>query len=69
MAETTLTRSGDFCFTKALVNGISKPKSMRAVIQHNLSWFNHFIWGDPLPDFTTPEVPKKETPEKKAAGD
>jgi hypothetical protein len=37
---------------------------MRAVMQHNLSWFNHYIWGDPLPDFTAPEVPKKD--EKKA---
>jgi hypothetical protein len=28
-------------------------------MQHNLSWFNHYIWGDPMPDFTAPEVPKK----------
>jgi len=21
---------------------------------------NHYIWGDPLPDFTAPELPKKE---------
>lgn len=45
---------------KAFGHGINKPKSMRAVMQHNLSWFNHYIWGDPLPDFTAPEVPKKE---------
>ena len=45
--------------------GITKPKSMRAVMQHNLSWFNHFIWGDPLPDFTAPELPKKETKDEK----
>lgn len=35
-------------------------KSIRAAMQHNLSWFNHYIWGDPLPDFTAPELPKKD---------
>jgi dipeptidyl aminopeptidase/acylaminoacyl peptidase len=45
---------------KGFGHGINKPKSMRAVMQHNLSWFNHYIWGDPLPDFTAPELPKKE---------
>ena len=54
---------------KGFGHPITKPKAMRAVMQHNLSWFNHYIWGDPLPDFTAPEMPKKETPEKKAAGD
>jgi dipeptidyl aminopeptidase/acylaminoacyl peptidase len=49
---------------KGYGHGITKPKSMRAVMQHNLSWFNHFIWGDPLPDLTAPELPKKD--EKKA---
>jgi len=49
---------------KGYGHGITKPKSMRAVMQHNLSWFGHYIWGDPQPDFTAPEVPKKE--EKKA---
>ena len=47
---------------KGFGHGITKPKSMRAVMQHNLSWFNHYIWSDPLPDFTAPELPKKETP-------
>ena len=51
---------------KGYGHGITKPKSMRAVMQHNLSWFNHYIWGDPLPDFTAPELPKKD--EKKADG-
>ena len=47
---------------KGFGHGINKPKSMRAVMQHNLSWFNHYIWGDPMPDFTVPAVPpKKET--------
>jgi len=45
---------------KGFGHGINKPKSMRAVMQHNLSWFNHYIWGDPMPDLTAPEVPKKE---------
>jgi hypothetical protein len=26
---------------------ITKPKSMRAVMQYNLARFNHYIWGDP----------------------
>jgi dipeptidyl aminopeptidase/acylaminoacyl peptidase len=50
---------------KGFGHGITKPKSMRAVMQHNLSWFNHYIWGDPLPDFTAPELPKKETKDEK----
>jgi dipeptidyl aminopeptidase/acylaminoacyl peptidase len=53
---------------KGFGHGITKPKSMRAVMQHNLSWFNHYIWGDPLPDFTAPELPKKETKDEKKAG-
>jgi dipeptidyl aminopeptidase/acylaminoacyl peptidase len=52
---------------KGFGHGITKPKSMRAVMRHNLAWFNHFIWGDPLPDFTAPEVPKKETKDEKKA--
>ena len=27
-------------------------------MQHNLAWFNHHLWGDPLPDFANPEIPK-----------
>ena len=45
---------------KGFGHPITKPKSQRAVMQHNLAWFNHYIWGDPLPDFTTPDVPKKD---------
>ena len=45
---------------KGFGHGINKPKSMRAVMQHNLSWFNHYIWGDPLPDLTAPELPTKK---------
>ncbi len=50
---------------KGFGHGITKPKSMRAVMQHNLAWFNHYIWGDPLPDFTAPELPKKESKDEK----
>jgi dipeptidyl aminopeptidase/acylaminoacyl peptidase len=46
---------------KGFGHGITKPKSQRAVMQHNLAWFNHYVWNDPMPDFTTPDVPKKET--------
>jgi hypothetical protein len=54
---------------KGFGHGINKPKAMRAVMQHNLEWFNHYLWKDPLSDFTTPELPKKETKEtKKKAG-
>jgi dipeptidyl aminopeptidase/acylaminoacyl peptidase len=28
---------------------ITKPKSNRAVLQSNLDWFNHYLWGDPFP--------------------
>ncbi|MBI2685160.1 MAG: S9 family peptidase [Acidobacteria bacterium] len=47
---------------KGFGHGITKPKSMRAVMQHNLAWFNHYIFGDTAPDFVTPPVPaEKET--------
>ena len=29
-------------------HGITKPKSNRAVLQHNLDWFSHYVWGEPL---------------------
>jgi dipeptidyl aminopeptidase/acylaminoacyl peptidase len=50
---------------KGYGHGITKPKSMRAVMMHNLGWFNHYIFGDPLPDFSKPDLPKKD--EKAAA--
>jgi dipeptidyl aminopeptidase/acylaminoacyl peptidase len=37
---------------KGFGHGITKPKAMRAAMQHNLQWFNHHIFGDPAPDFT-----------------
>ena len=29
-------------------------------MEHNLAWFNHYIFGDPLPDFAQPELPKED---------
>ncbi|HEU0175233.1 MAG TPA: S9 family peptidase [Blastocatellia bacterium] len=48
---------------KGYGHGITKPKSMRAVMQHNLAWFNHYIFGDPPPDFSKPDLPKKDDKE------
>ena len=33
-------------------------------MSHNLAWFNHYLWNDPLPDFASPVVPKKESKEE-----
>jgi dipeptidyl aminopeptidase/acylaminoacyl peptidase len=41
-------------------HGINKPKSQRAVMWHNLVWFNHYLWGDPLPGLGEPELPEKQ---------
>ena len=41
---------------KGFGHGITKPRAQRAVMQHNLSFFNHYIWGDPRPDFVSPGV-------------
>jgi dipeptidyl aminopeptidase/acylaminoacyl peptidase len=27
-------------------HGVNKPKSRRALLQSNLDWFNHYIWGE-----------------------
>jgi len=43
---------------KGFGHGITKPREMRAVMLHNLGWFNHYIFGDALPDFARPELPK-----------
>ena len=48
---------------KGFGHPITKPKAMRAVMQHNLAWFNHYLWNDPLPDFANPPLPKKENKE------
>ena len=31
-------------------HGINKPKSLRALLQSNLDWFNHYIWNEPIPE-------------------
>ena len=45
---------------KGFGHGISTPKAQRAVMWHNLVWFNHYLWGDPLGDLTRPEIPEEE---------
>ncbi len=50
---------------KGYGHGITKPKSMRAVMEHNLAWFGHYIFGDAKPDLAAPAVPKKEGEGKK----
>jgi len=47
-------------FYEGFGHPITKPKELRAVTQENWNWFAHYIWGDPLPDFANPEMPKKE---------
>jgi len=27
------------------------------VMRHNLEWFNHYLWKDPVPDFANPALP------------
>jgi dipeptidyl aminopeptidase/acylaminoacyl peptidase len=44
---------------KGFGHGINKPRAMRAVMEHNLAWFNHYIFGDALPDFAHPSLPEK----------
>ncbi len=43
---------------------INKPKQQRAVMEENELWFNHYIWGDPLPAGLTPVVPPAKPAEK-----
>ena len=38
-------------------HGITKPRAMRAAMQHNLEWFNHYLFMGPKPDFTKPDLP------------
>ena len=42
---------------KGFGHGINKPKAMRAVMRHNLEWFNHYLWKDTAPDFANPTLP------------
>jgi dipeptidyl aminopeptidase/acylaminoacyl peptidase len=43
---------------------INKPKQQRAVMEENELWFNHYIWGDPLPASLTPVVTEKKAEQK-----
>ena len=43
---------------------INKPKQQRAVMEENELWFNHYIWGDPLPTDLAPVA--KAKPESEA---
>jgi dipeptidyl aminopeptidase/acylaminoacyl peptidase len=45
---------------KGFGHGINKPKSQRAVMWHNLAWFNHYLWGDELANLAEPEIPGKD---------
>jgi dipeptidyl aminopeptidase/acylaminoacyl peptidase len=40
---------------------INKPKQQRAVMEENENWFDHYIWGDPLPESLTPVVKPEKT--------
>ncbi len=45
---------------KGYGHGITKPRSMRAVMEHNLAWFGHYIFGDAKPDLTATPLPEKQ---------
>jgi dipeptidyl aminopeptidase/acylaminoacyl peptidase len=35
-------------------HGITRPKAQRAVMRHNLMWFNHYVFGDSMGDLRNP---------------
>jgi dipeptidyl aminopeptidase/acylaminoacyl peptidase len=45
---------------KGFGHGITKPKSMRAVMQHNLAWFNHYVLGEPMKNLSLLDSAKKD---------
>ncbi len=51
---------------KGFGHGITKPKSMRAVIRHNLDFFDHHLFGGAAPDFAAPSLPEKPEKAEKA---
>ena len=51
---------------KGFGHGITKPKAMRAVMSHNLAWFNHYLFGEAKPDLAKPDVQRKDEPAKAA---
>ncbi|MEN6310840.1 MAG: prolyl oligopeptidase family serine peptidase, partial [Acidobacteriota bacterium] len=44
---------------KGYGHGITKPKSVRAAMRHNMAWFGHYLFGDPKPDLTALPLPEK----------
>ncbi len=49
-----------FVIYKGFGHGISKPKENLAVLTHNFSWFNKYIWGEEPPEETFEEEKEKE---------
>jgi hypothetical protein len=43
-------------------HGPSKPKSSRAVMEHNLAWFDQYIFGDKAT--STSDAPAVKTPKR-----
>jgi dipeptidyl aminopeptidase/acylaminoacyl peptidase len=35
-----------FYVYKNVAHSVGRPKTRRAVMEHNLHWFNHYIWGE-----------------------
>ena len=52
---------------KGFGHPITKPREQRAVMRHNLEWFDHFIFGDPMPDLSAPPIPDTPAPAPDAA--
>jgi dipeptidyl aminopeptidase/acylaminoacyl peptidase len=50
---------------KGFGHGINKPKASRAVMEHNLAWFNHYLFGDPVPDLIKLPLPASTATETK----
>jgi dipeptidyl aminopeptidase/acylaminoacyl peptidase len=50
----------DMIVYKGFGHGVTKPRAARAVMEHNLAFFNHHIFGDARPDFVSPAVPAKK---------
>jgi len=50
---------------KGFGHGITKPRSQRAVMTHNLLWFNHYLFGDPLPNLSALPVDKSPTTQER----
>jgi dipeptidyl aminopeptidase/acylaminoacyl peptidase len=42
---------------KGFGHGVDKPKAQRALMEHNLRWFNHHVFGDALDLLAMPDAP------------